>query len=76
MPVSQSSICRNYLTNLYPFTNFSNPTGMAVDAYGFVYIADTGNNCILKFNSDGMLIASWVTKVMKMETFHVLLSSC
>ena len=49
----------NYLTSLSPDTNFTNPTGMTLDADGCIYIADTGNNRIQKYNSDGIFIASW-----------------
>jgi len=32
---------------------FSSPTGIAIDGSGDVYVADTGNNKLKKFNSDG-----------------------
>ena len=34
---------------------FSNPTGVAVDASGNVYVADSGNNTIRKINSAGVV---------------------
>ncbi len=37
----------------------SNPTGVAVDSSGNVYVADLSNNRIQKFNSAGILIAEW-----------------
>ncbi len=38
---------------------FSLPRGVAVDSFGYVYVADTGNDRIQKFNSSGKLISSW-----------------
>ncbi len=37
---------------------FNQPTGIAVDSSGFVYVAD-GNNRIQKFTSDGQFVAKW-----------------
>jgi sugar lactone lactonase YvrE len=34
---------------------FNNPTGVAVDAVGNVYINDQGNNCIRKVNTGGII---------------------
>ncbi len=39
--------------------SFSAPEGLAVDAKGYVYIADTGNNHIQKFSSDGFFVTRW-----------------
>jgi len=38
---------------------FKGPTGMAVDAAGRLYIADTGNDRIQVFNKRGRFIAAW-----------------
>jgi len=46
-----------YLTSLPD--GFSWPTDVAVDANGFVYVADSGNDRIEKFDSNGMLMVSW-----------------
>ncbi len=42
-------------------TQFNNPTGIAVDASGNVYVTDTDNNRVQKFNSNGTFIAKWGT---------------
>ena len=38
---------------------FKRPQGVAVDSAGNVYVADTNNNRIQKFNSAGGIIATW-----------------
>ncbi|GAC1446007.1 MAG: hypothetical protein NVSMB52_09240 [Chloroflexota bacterium] len=38
-----------------------NPRGVAVDASGSVYVADTGNNRVARFAPDGHEVASWPT---------------
>lgn len=40
---------------------FSEPTDIAVDAQGYVYVADTGNHRIQKLDREGRFIASWGT---------------
>ncbi|MEO5616742.1 MAG: SdrD B-like domain-containing protein, partial [Candidatus Eisenbacteria bacterium] len=40
---------------------FSDPAGVAVDASGNVYVADTGNNRIQKFSSAGVYVTQWGT---------------
>jgi len=57
--VAKFNLNGGYLTSLSPDTNFTYPTGMTLDADGCIYIADTGNNRIQKYNSDGIFIASW-----------------
>lgn len=39
--------------------NVQNPTGIAVDTAGLVYVADRGNNRVQKFTSAGNLISKW-----------------
>jgi sugar lactone lactonase YvrE/flagellar hook assembly protein FlgD len=41
---------------------FERPQGMAADIYGNIYVADTYNNRIQKFNSNGELITKWGTR--------------
>ncbi len=38
---------------------FERPNGIAIDAQGFVYVADTGNHRIQKFTADGQFVAAW-----------------
>ena len=38
---------------------FSDPWGIAVDEGHNLYIADTGNNRIQKFTSDGIFVTAW-----------------
>jgi tripartite motif-containing protein 71 len=38
---------------------FSYPSGVAVDSSGNVYVADSGNHRIQKFNSSGSFITKW-----------------
>ena len=38
---------------------FAYPTGVAVDSSGNVYVADSGNYRIQKFDSNGMFITKW-----------------
>ncbi len=41
------------------FVNLSRPFGISVDTLDNVYVADTGNNRIQKFTSDGNFIKKW-----------------
>jgi sugar lactone lactonase YvrE len=46
----------------YPFTKpgeFNEPLGIAVDASGNVYVADTNNRRIQKFDNTGKYVTSW-----------------
>ena len=42
-------------------SQFSNPAGVAVDGAGNVYVSDTGNNRIQKFDANGVFITQWGT---------------
>lgn len=42
-----------------PWTGFNAPAAVAVDGSGNVYVADTGNNRVAKYNSNGVLAANW-----------------
>jgi tripartite motif-containing protein 71 len=41
------------------YGQFNGPWGVAVDAAGNVYVADTGNHRIQKFDSSGKFLAQW-----------------
>lgn len=38
---------------------FNNPWGVAVDSVGNIYVADSGNNRIQKFDQDGVFLKKW-----------------
>ena len=41
---------------------FDRPAGIAIDAYGYVYVSDFGRNRIQKFDSAGNFICKWGTQ--------------
>jgi sugar lactone lactonase YvrE len=43
----------------YQIGEFWEPKGVAVDAEGNVYVADTGHHCIQKFTADGIGLGTW-----------------
>ncbi|MGI0087044.1 MAG: PEFG-CTERM sorting domain-containing protein [Nitrosotalea sp.] len=40
-------------------TNFTAPTGIAIDSSGDIYVVDSGNSQVKKFDSNGKLLLSW-----------------
>ena len=38
---------------------FKTPMGICADSIGYVYIADTGNNRVMKFDPNGKLVSQW-----------------
>ena len=48
-----TDIVYSYSIGAYPYGNFSNPKGVAIDNNGKIYVADTGNNRIQIFSSSG-----------------------
>jgi hypothetical protein len=38
---------------------FNNPVGVAVDAQGFIYVADMGNSRVQKFDRSGNFVTKW-----------------
>ena len=56
------------------FGNLSSPEGIAVDTSGNVYVADTGNNKIQKFTSEGNFTKEWGEDgIRPQENFQILL---
>jgi DNA-binding beta-propeller fold protein YncE len=41
---------------------FDTPDGLAVDQQGYLYVMDSGNNRLQKFDSNGQSVAMWGTK--------------
>jgi DNA-binding beta-propeller fold protein YncE len=39
---------------------FLNPTGITIDRFGVLYVVDTGNARVQKFNRDGAFLGSWL----------------
>lgn len=59
-----SGNCANYsFYRMWPVLKqpwyFDNPSGIAIDQSGYVYIADTFNHRIQKYNANGELITKW-----------------
>ncbi len=42
-----------------PWVSYKNPSGLAVDSSGNIYVADTGNNAVEKFSPNGVLYSDW-----------------
>lgn len=40
-------------------TNFTAPTGIVIDSSGDIYVVDSGNSQVKKFDSNGKLLLSW-----------------
>jgi len=38
------------------------PAGLALDGQGFLYVTDSANSCVVKFDSNGKQAAKWVNK--------------
>lgn len=49
----------SYLSSIERVWQFASPQGVAVDSTGNVYVADTGNNRIQKFDAQGTLLTQW-----------------
>jgi sugar lactone lactonase YvrE len=57
-----SGLTPDKITSKYPFSQpgeMNEPIGIAVDAAGNVFVADTRNNRIQKFDKDGKPVAQW-----------------
>jgi len=51
---------------------FTNPFGIAIDSSNNVYVADTGNNRIQKFDSNGKFITKWGSEGIEDGQFGLL----
>ncbi len=55
----------NYVAQWGSFGNdngcFRMPVGIAIDSSGYIYISDSGNHRVQKFNRNGTFIAAWGT---------------
>ena len=47
------------------WTGFNSPAAIAADGQGFIYVADTGNNRVGKFTSNGAPVVNWGTGGIK-----------
>ena len=52
------------LVDVWPkeIRGFRHPAGVAIDGSGNVYVADSGNHCIQKFDSEGNFLMKWGTE--------------
>ncbi len=60
----------NYLPVSVENGEFKSPRDIAIDNNGFVYVADTGNQRIQKFDSDGTFLSKWTGINNKDGTFQ------
>ena len=56
---SFNSATNNYFSGNGAGGALSNPTGIAVDSSGNIWVVDTGNNRVVKFNSSGVYQAAY-----------------
>ena len=49
---------------------FQNPQDVAIDSLGNLYVSDTNNHRIQKFDNNGQFIMEWVTPGSEMENFR------
>jgi uncharacterized protein (TIGR03663 family) len=47
------------ISELGPFGNLNAPHGMAIDADGFLYVADSNNHRIVKLSPEGQVVDTW-----------------
>jgi tripartite motif-containing protein 71 len=53
------SIVSRWGQNLGPYGRLQSSEGIAIDGRGHVYVADTGNNRIVKFSAGGAVMETW-----------------
>jgi tripartite motif-containing protein 71 len=61
VPASAATFVRSWGTSGNGHGQFDDPVGIAVDAHSQVYVADSGNNRIEKFTTDGDFLHAWGT---------------
>ena len=47
------------------------PKGLHVDAQGFIFVADTGNHRVIKFDSTGKFLMQWGTYGIGLGQFNL-----
>lgn len=55
VPVAGAPYAIGHIDDLGAFARFNNPAGLAFDAYGNLYVADTGNNAIRRITPGGQV---------------------
>jgi hypothetical protein len=63
-----SNSTSGYTVNEY--IQFNRPSSIAVDSAGNIYILDSGNHCIQKFDSDGNFIKKWRSQGTRSAQFR------
>ncbi|MGA3192837.1 MAG: carboxypeptidase regulatory-like domain-containing protein [Candidatus Bathyarchaeia archaeon] len=58
-PVHASTFLKTWGSYGSGIGEFNNPTAVAVDSYGHVYVADAGNNRVEEFDNDGDFVAQF-----------------
>ncbi len=63
-PVDDAEMLNEYQFSVPAFvsnfaTNFTAPTGIAIDSNGDIYVVDSGSSQVKKFDSNGKLLLSW-----------------
>jgi uncharacterized protein (TIGR03663 family) len=57
--LEQSNAAELVISELGDFGNLNNPHDMALDADGYLYVADSDNHRIVKFSPEGQVVDTW-----------------